>query len=153
MVLTGARDRVRAFLTVIFNRTLVVNNMKLIADNDGKMFLDMPTRALGDHCPMCGSVTEYRHFYCYKCGTKLASAESRCTRYRPDGSLKLYVSTTFPCDDTFREQIEDIVFHVFNAALQHRFERSIMRFDERGEPLGSMEAMQPRVLLTEEIGT
>src|SRR3954469_19651932 len=120
----GQGSRLRAFLSLTFDNTFVIRDVKLIEGNDG-LFLAMPSRKLADHCPRCGEKNHLRARFCNHCGTHLD--EGRFQRFQNGNGngngnghnrLKLHADIAHPINAECRQAIEREVVTAFNDEVE-----------------------------------
>jgi stage V sporulation protein G len=103
-------SRLRAFVSLTFDDTFVVRDVKLIEGNDA-LFLAMPSRKLADHCPACREKNHLRARFCNQCGGRLD--DERFLNYRNGNG-------------TSRLKLHADVAHPINARCRHELERRVV---------------------------
>ena len=68
---TSGDSKLKAYVTLTFDRCFVVRNVKVIEGSKG-LFVAMPSRKMKESCPKCGYENVVRSHFCNQCGTKLA---------------------------------------------------------------------------------
>ena len=99
-------SRLRAFVSLTFDDTFVVRDVKLIEGNDG-LFLAMPSRKLSDHCPNCREKNHLRARFCNQCGTTL-DPDRHAGHRQGNGAtrLKLHADVAHPINARCRHELE-----------------------------------------------
>jgi len=92
----------------------VVRDLRLIQTENG-MFVSMPTRRMGDHCPNCGIKNPYTAHFCQRCGDELD--ENRAPRDNND-KPQLYADVCHPINQSCRDLIQSAVIQFYNDELR-----------------------------------
>jgi len=121
-------DHLRAFVSVNFDDSFVVKDMKIIEGRKG-LFVAMPDRRLTDCCPECDTKNHLRARFCNECGIELD--EDRATR-DADGRLVLYADIAHPINSTCREFMETEILKAYEQELE-RFHQTGYIYDQHLE--------------------
>lgn len=114
----GQGSRLRAFLSLTFDDTFVIRDVKLIEGNDG-LFLAMPSRKLCDHCPRCREKNHLRARFCNQCGEPLDPDRHLIYRQGNGGAkLKLHADVAHPINARCRQEIERQVVEAYWAEVE-----------------------------------
>lgn len=101
--------RLKAYVTVTFDNSFVVRNIKVIEGNNG-LFVAMPARKLKQFCPRCGKKVDSGSQYCSHCGVQLpsvpkSSEESRQTTHQ---------DLAHPINQEFRNYLQSKVLDAYH---------------------------------------
>ena len=102
-------ERLQAFVSVCFDNTFVVRDLKVIEGTRGS-FVAMPGRKLTDRCLQCGYKNHLRARFCNGCGGRLD--EHRAPR-NSNGWAKLYADIAHPINSACREVIQNTVLKAY----------------------------------------
>ena len=108
----NGNDRLRAFVSITFDDSFVVHDLKIINGPKG-LFVSMPDRKLADRCK-CGCKNHLRASFCNQCGRKLD--ENR--NLDSNGWVKLHSDIAHPINSGCREMIEGAVFQGFHEEIE-----------------------------------
>ena len=64
-------SNILGFASIILDDALVIRDIKIVEDNQGRKFLGMPCRKLTDKCPGCKTKNFLLAEYCNNCGSPL----------------------------------------------------------------------------------
>lgn len=108
----SSESRLRAFVTVEFDRVFVVHDVKVIQGAE-RTFIAMPSRRLSTRCPTCARPNHLRANYCNQCGRKLALLPPTDGETQND----FFADICHSIDPKYREQLEATVLAAYDARL------------------------------------
>ena len=115
-------DRVKAYVTIILDGELRINNAKLVLMNSGSLRVSMPSRKVMGRCPGCTVRNHLLARFCNECGKPLN--DMRMPPPRADGSYDLYHDVAHPITFRLRAEIESAVLAMYHQMLSIRAQQS-----------------------------
>ena len=103
--------RLKAYVTVTFDNSFVVRNIKVVEGNSG-LFVAMPARKAKQFCSRCGKKTDMGNHYCGHCGANMpppAVKESAETRQSSHQDL------AHPINQQFRDYLQSKVLDAYHT--------------------------------------
>ena len=61
-------ERLKAFCSITFDDSFVVDGLRIIKGNHNGFFVAMPSKNLKDPCPKCRNKNDLQAGFCSKCG-------------------------------------------------------------------------------------
>ena len=122
--------RLKAYVTVTFDNSFVVRNIKIVEGNTG-LFVAMPARKLKMFCPRCGKKVEVESRYCNHCGAQIpvTPRESLSERQATHQDL------AHPINQEFRDYLQRKILNAYEA------ERASGGTEEQQSPAPENEAV------------
>ncbi len=105
----GEGKRLKAYVTVTFDNSFVVRNIKVIDGNNG-LFVAMPARKLKQFCPRCGRKVDVGAKYCSYCGTQLPAPPRDMSRDKQQGT---HQDLAHPINQEFRNYLQSKVLDAY----------------------------------------
>lgn len=104
----GEGKRLKAYVTVTFDNSFVVRNIKVVEGNNG-LFVAMPARKLKQFCSRCGKKVDAGSRYCNHCGAQIPpmSKEGVGTR------MSAHQDLAHPITQEFRQYLQDKVLEAY----------------------------------------
>ena len=106
-------ERLRAYVTVIFDRMFAIVDLRVIEGENG-LFLSMPSRKETTHCVECGGKNVRLARFCNNCGAFLnpnaLGEEEHCR--------KLYHDIVHPITAEFREYLTGVVLERYRLEVR-----------------------------------
>jgi stage V sporulation protein G len=108
-------DKLRAFASITIDDFLVIRDIKIIEGGQGRLFVAMPSRKLGDRCPSCAGKNPRRSRFCSDCGVRLPETRAQLDeRGRP----RLYADVAHPIHQKARDYIQSAILEAFARELE-----------------------------------
>lgn len=108
LVEVGSSGRLRAFCSVVFDDSFVIQELKIINGNRG-LFVSMPSKMIKKHCAGCGQNNKVTANFCNNCGKKFNQEETP----RQD----IYTDVAYPINSETREDITREVIKKYREAV------------------------------------
>ena len=107
----GEGKRLKAYVTVTFDNSFVVRNIKVIEGNSG-LFVAMPARKAKQFCPRCGKKVDVGGKHCCYCGVQLPPAPKDMSQNKQSTHQDLAHPGAAPdAHDNFRDVLFSGKFH------------------------------------------
>ena len=106
------KSEVLAYCTIEIDGCAVIHELKIIRRLD-RLFVQMPSRKLMDHCPKCCAKNHLKARYCNQCGERLAYKRFSCF---DNGRPNLYMDIMHPITPECRDQITVAVLAAYDDA-------------------------------------
>lgn len=100
--------RLKAYVTVTFDNSFVVRNIKVIEGNNG-LFVAMPARKLKQFCPRCGKKVDMGSQYCSHCGVQLPPTPKGIE----EGRQATHQDLAHPINQEFRDYLQSKVLEAY----------------------------------------
>lgn len=108
------RGHLKAFCSITIEGQFVIRDLRLI-ETDSGMFVSMPTRKIGDHCPTCKHKNAFTAKFCNRCARELG--EDRAPRDE-QGRPQLYADIAHPINTACRDRITEEVIRAYYEELE-----------------------------------
>jgi len=100
--------KLKAYVTVTFDNSFVVRNIKVIEGNSG-VFVAMPTRKAKQFCPRCGKRIDMGSKYCSYCGSQLPLV----TKDNDKNAQQIHQDIAHPINQEFRDYLQKTVLEAY----------------------------------------
>ena len=104
----GEGKRLKAYVTVTFDNSFVVRNIKVIEGNSG-LFVAMPARKAKQFCPRCGKKVDVGGKYCCYCGVQLPPAPKDISQNKQSTHQDL----AHPINQEFRDYLQSKILDAY----------------------------------------
>ena len=101
-------SRVKAFVSVEFDKSFVVHDIRIVELSDGYTLISMPSKEVKLNCPDCNGKNSRRAVYCNWCGLTLP--EHAEGPIQSDGNYRFFSDVCHPVNNVAREELEDMIF-------------------------------------------
>jgi len=108
-------DRLRAFVSIVFDDCFAVRDIRVIQGKDGGPFVAMPSRKRSEACPECSEANHSRARYCNECGQHLGEMRASALER---SAAELHSDVAFPINAAFRRQIDSAVLGAYREASE-----------------------------------
>ena len=105
----GSNKKLKAYVTVTFDNSFVVRNIKVIEGNSG-IFVAMPTRKAKQFCPRCGKRIDMGSKYCSYCGSQLPVVEKEGEN---KNAQQIHQDIAHPINQEFRDYLQKTVLEAY----------------------------------------
>jgi len=103
--------RLKAYVTVTFDNSFVVRNIKVVEGNSG-LFVAMPARKAKQFCSRCGKKTDMGNHYCGHCGANMPPPPAKdATETRQSSHQDL----AHPINQQFRDYLQSKVLDAYHT--------------------------------------
>ena len=102
--------RLKAYVTVTFDNSFVIRNIKVVEGNSG-LFVAMPARKAKQFCARCGKKTDMGSRYCSHCGGSLPPAVKDDQQARQSSHQDL----AHPINQQFRDYLQSKVLDAYHT--------------------------------------
>ncbi|MFH1771883.1 MAG: septation protein SpoVG family protein [Candidatus Omnitrophota bacterium] len=101
--------RLKAYVTVTFDNSFVVRNIKVVEGNNG-LFVAMPAKKLKQFCPRCGKKVDVGSRFCSSCGVQLPIPPKDMSANRQATHQDL----AHPINQEFRDYLQSKVLDAYH---------------------------------------
>jgi len=101
--------RLKAYVTVTFDDSFVVRNIKVVEGNSG-LFVAMPARKAKQFCARCGKKVDIGSRYCNHCGTGMPQSVRESL---PDGRQAAHQDLAHPINQQFRDYLQKSILDAY----------------------------------------
>ncbi|NTV28695.1 MAG: hypothetical protein HGA80_01285 [Candidatus Omnitrophica bacterium] len=112
----GQDKKLKAYVTVTFDRCFVVRNIKVIEGKDHS-FIAMPSRKLRFPCPKCSFKNEVESRFCNKCGEQLPLVREEDIQETPDAKMQ-HRDIAHPITKEFREYLQLLILEAYRREVE-----------------------------------
>jgi len=104
--------KLKAYVTVTFDNTFVVRNIKVIEGTSG-LFIAMPSRKIKQPCHKCAFKNELRSKYCNQCGTQLPLTSQPIGQVGTSNAQLEHKDIAHPITQPFREYLQKRILEAY----------------------------------------
>ncbi len=106
--LREGEKKLKAYVTVTFDNSFVVRNIKVVEGNQG-LFVAMPARKMKQFCPRCGRKVDVGSKFCSSCGVQLPFPPRDLTKDKQSTHQDL----AHPINQEFRDYLQSKVLDAY----------------------------------------
>jgi stage V sporulation protein G len=120
--------RLKAYVTVTFDNSFVVRNIKVVEGNSG-LFVAMPARKAKQFCGRCGKKTDMGSRYCSHCGGSLPPTVKDDSQTRQSSHQDL----AHPINQQFRDYLQSKILDAYHTEKANNPVDATSHSDHAGE--------------------
>lgn len=118
------KDHVQAFVRIVFDDNFAVRDLKVMEDN-GFIWLGMPSRKLWSPCPSCRRKVDIAGNYCSNCGMRFKIPDSI--------NKRSYVDIAHPVNKEFRHTLDVAIASAYNKLVDSSSQLKVRPIDVQPE--------------------
>ena len=117
VILKDSPDKkLKAYVTVTFDNTFVVRNIKVIEGTAG-LFIAMPSRKVRQPCLKCHFKNEVRSKFCNQCGAQILAVAVTVVTEQGHSTQLEHKDIAHPITQSFREYLQKSILEAYEREL------------------------------------